>query len=157
MSYLSFRSKSFRKLITGEPSIVIYNGQINEQELKKQRFNINDLLEELRLNNYPDIGDIEVAVLETSGKLSVIPKTAARGVTVTDMGVMNPSLSGLNYNLVLNGVLNKSELKRSNKTYLWLCDELNKQGINRISDALLVSLNPDGKLFIQKKGGVTDE
>ena len=63
----------------------MYDGCINEAELKKLRFNINDLLEELRLNGCHDISDVAVAVLETSGKLSVIPKDKARPVTVEDL------------------------------------------------------------------------
>ena len=68
MSYLSLKSKNIRKFLSGEPSIVVYDGCINEAELKKLRFNINDLLEELRLNGCHDISDVAVAVLETSGK-----------------------------------------------------------------------------------------
>ncbi|MCD8391194.1 MAG: DUF421 domain-containing protein [Firmicutes bacterium] len=152
MSFISLKSRRFRKLITGEPSIVIYNGHINERELTKQRFNINDLLEELRLNNYPDISDIDVAILETSGKLSVIPKTDARNVTVADLAVQNPEKDGLSYSLILNGKLNDTELKRSNKTYMWLMEELNKRNITKIKDVFIASLNTSGQLFIQKRG-----
>lgn len=152
MSFWSLKSRMFRKLITGEPSIVIYNGHINERELTRQRFNINDLLEELRLNNYPDISDINVAILETSGKLSVIPKTSARGVTVSDLAIQNPQREGLCYSLILNGILNKNELIRAQKSYLWLVGELEKLGIKRIHDVFIASLNDDGELFVQKRG-----
>ena len=67
MSYMSLKSKKMRKFLSGEPSIVIYDGRINEKELTRLRFNINDLLEELRLNNCHDVSDVEVAVIETSG------------------------------------------------------------------------------------------
>ena len=95
MSYMSLRSRKMRTIISGEPSIVIYDGHINERELKKLRFNINDLLEELRLNNYHDISDVAVAVIETSGKLSVIPKEKARGVTGEDMAGKSKAHEGL--------------------------------------------------------------
>ena len=100
MSYMSLRSRKMRTIISGEPSIVIYDGHINERELKKLRFNINDLLEELRLNNYHDISDVAVAVIETSGKLSVIPKEKARGVTVEDMAGKSKAHEGLPLSLI---------------------------------------------------------
>lgn len=152
ISFASLKSNAFRKFISGEPSVVIYKGHINEKELNKQRFNIGDLLEELRLNGYPDISDIEAAILETGGKLSVIPKTEARNVTVADMEVKDPEYEGLSYSLILNGKINKSELNRCGKSYLWLTDELKKQSITKIQDVFIASLNTDGKLFIQKKG-----
>ena len=118
MSYMSLRSRKMRTIISGEPSIVIYDGHINERELKKLRFNINDLLEELRLNNYHDISDVAVAVIETSGKLSVIPKEKARGVTVEDMAGKSKAHEGLPCMLISDGKIDDEELKRGLKKSL---------------------------------------
>lgn len=150
MSFLSAKSKRIRKIVTGEPSIVIYDGHINEKELEKLRFNINDLLEELRLNNYHDISDINVAIIETSGKLSVIPKTSARAVTVEDMKLKNPPKDGLNRVLISNGKLDKAELKACQRTEKWLMGQLKVNGIEQIGDVFLATMNAEGELFLQK-------
>lgn len=151
MSYVSLKSKKMRKFLTGEPSIVIYDGRINERELGRLRFNINDLLGELRLNGCHDVSDVEVAVIETSGKLSVIPKSNARGVTVEDIEIKNPRREGLPCTLISDGSINQSELKRCGKTYGWLCNELEQQGIQSIKQVFIASLNAEGELYIQKK------
>ena len=153
MSYMSLRSRKMRTIISGEPSIVIYDGHINERELKKLRFNINDLLEELRLNNYHDISDVAVAVIETSGKLSVIPKEKARGVTVEDMAGKSKAHEGLPCMLISDGKIDDEELKRSKKSKKWLEKELEKNGIYDIKTVFIASLDAEGKLYLQKKRG----
>lgn len=152
MSFLTLKSKKARKFITGEPSVIIYNGHINEHEMERLRFNMNDLIEELRMNNYPNIADIEVAVLETNGQISIIPKPYARTVTVQDMGISNPSKEGLTYILISDGELNKNELKRCGKSEDWLKRELKKHGIDKINSVFIASFDMENKWFIQLKG-----
>lgn len=149
MAYISLKSKKARKIITGEPSILIYNGRINEAELRKQRFSLNDLLEQLRISGYPDLAEVDAAVLETNGQLSIIPKTAARAVTVGDFESVKKEI--LPYMLISDGELNRSELKRSGKSEKWLRNELKKRGIGDFGEVFAASLDLGGKLFIQKK------
>ena len=151
MSFLSLKSRRMRKIISGEPSIVIYDGKINEKELERLRFNINDLLAELRLNSCHDISDVEVAIIETSGKLSVIPKDTARGVTVEDMQNENIRRDGLPCTVIADGELNEKELMRSGKSRKWLDDKLRKNGIKDIKDVFMASVDAEGELFLQKK------
>ena len=151
MSYLSLKSKNIRKFLSGEPSIVVYDGCINEAELKKLRFNINDLLEELRLNGCHDISDVAVAVLETSGKLSVIPKDKARPVTVEDLQLENVH-DGLPCVIVSDGTLNEGELTRAKKDHIWLTKELKKRNIKDVKEIFVASLDAEDELFIQLKG-----
>lgn len=152
MSYLSLKSKKMRKFLSGEPSIIIYNGHINEGELARLRFNINDLLEELRLNNCHDVSDVQVAVVETSGKLSVIPKDTARAVTVEDLKLENVRHDGLPCTIVSDGTLNEHELVRAKKDPEWFNNEMKKRGINNIKDIFIASLDAENELFIQLKG-----
>ncbi len=152
MSFLSLKSKKMRKFLSGEPSIVIYDGHINEGELARLRFNINDLLEELRINNCHDVSDVEVAVVETSGKLSIIPKDSARSVTVEDINLKNVRHDGLPCTIVSDGTLNEHELKRAKKDYKWFEKEIKKRGINSISEIFIASLDAEDELFIQLKG-----
>lgn len=151
MSYLSLKSKRMRKLLSGEASIIIYDGQIDERELARLRFNINDLLEELRLNSCHDVSDVQVAVIETSGKLSVIPKDSARTATTKDLALKNLRHDGLPCTIVSDGVLDKRELERSGKDIKWFESEMKKRSINRIKDIFIASLDAEGELFIQLK------
>lgn len=152
MSFITLKSRTARRLITGEPSVVIYNGHINEHEMERLRFSTNDLLEELRMNNYPNVADVEVAVLETNGQLSVIPKTYARSVTVDDLDLKNAGQEGLPFMLVSDGEYNDEEITRSGKSREWVDDELKKRDIMNVKDVFIASLDPDKELFIQMKG-----
>lgn len=150
-SYISLKSKLVRKFIIGQPSVVIYDGKINEQELERLRFNLDDLLEELRLNGCHDISDVAVAVIETSGKLSVIPRDNARPVTVEDMQLTEVRHDGLPCTVIADGRLNEYELKRSGKTESELVNELKKRGANNISEVFIASIDAEGELFLQLK------
>ncbi len=150
-SYISLKSRTMRKFITGEPSVVIYNGKINEHELERLRFNLGDLLEELRLCGCCDISDVAVAVIETSGKLSVIPRESARPVTVEDMKLKSARKSELPCAVIEDGMLNNAELERSGMS----CDELmtliRKHGAERIKDVFFASVCTGTEPYIQLK------
>lgn len=135
MSYVSLKSKKMRKCITGEPSIVVYNGHINEQELKKLRFNLNDLMEQLRISGCPDISNVQAAVLETNGQLSVLEKK-------------KDASSKLPYMLISDGEINENELKRAGKNMKWLRENI-KHPYNEVFSAML---DGSGQLHVQKKG-----
>lgn len=152
MSYFSLKSKWVRSFLSGSPSIIIYDGHINEGELARLRFNINDLLEELRLNNCHDVSDVQVAVVETSGKLSVIPKDSARSATVEDLNLKKVRHDGLPCTIISDGTLNKNELARSGKDMRWLEGEMRNRGIKGIKDIFIASLDAEDELFIQLKG-----
>ena len=134
MSFVSLKSKTLRKYITGEPSIVVYKGHINEGELERLRFNLNDLMEQLRLSGCPDVSEVQVAVLETNGQLSVIEK--------------GKGPEELPYMLINDGEINKEELKRAGKNAEWL----KKQISMPIKDIFIASLDSSGKIYVQKKG-----
>lgn len=152
MSYFSVRNHRVRRLVSGEASVVIYNGHINERELKKLRFNISDLLEELRLNNIFDISDVNVAIIETSGKLSVIPKNYARGVTVGDLNLKNACYEGLSRLVVDCGAINEGELTKCGWDRRRLMSELEKQGITDVREVLMAVINAEGEMYMQRRG-----
>lgn len=153
LSFISLKSKWARRFLSGEPSIVIYDGTIIESELLRLRFNVNDLLSELRLNGCHDISDVAAAVVETGGKLSVIQKTGARGVTVDDLKREDIKKEGLPCIIISDGTLNKEELRRSGHSQAWLREELTSREIGSIKEVFLLSLNADEELYIQLKGG----
>lgn len=151
MAYLSLKSKTFRRIISGEPSILISNGRIDEKELRRQRFNLNDLLEQLRVGGYANISDVETAVLETNGQVSIIPKKDARNVTVHDLKLQNIKAEMLPCMIISDGILNESELSRSGKDKKWLTGELKKRNIENIKDVFVASFDINDGLYIQKK------
>lgn len=139
LSFIALKSKWARKVISGEPSIVIYNGKIIEKELRKLRFNLDDLISELRFNGSADIRDVEVAVVETSGKLSIIQKqNASAGENVPFM-------------VISDGSINEEEVKRSGRTISSIKNELEKQGIKSIKKVFIASISDDGSMFVQEK------
>ena len=85
ISFLSIKSESFKNFISGKPTILIENGKLNIKELAKQRISSTDLLEQLRIENCPSISDVDYAILESNGQLSIIPKAQNRPVTPKDM------------------------------------------------------------------------
>lgn len=151
LSYLGLKSTKARQFLTGVPNIIIYNGQIMEKELRKLRFNINDLISELRLNGCFDISEVAVAVVETSGKLSIIEKQGAQPVVLDDLNGNTQKRDGLPYMLISDGKINKEELKRSGHSSAWLREEIQKCGIKNENEVFVASLNCADELFVQKK------
>ncbi len=150
MSYLSLKNRTARKILSGEPSIVIYNGHINEGELERLRFNMNDLLEQLRISNYPDISDVECAVMETNGKLSIIPKSSARGVTLSDLKIKEDEFK-LQHLILSDGKANEKELAKIGKNKEWLKKELDKSKLTE-ADVFFAIYDYKKGLILQKKG-----
>lgn len=149
-SLIQLKSEKIRSLINGEPSILIEKGKIDFQELKNQRFNINDLMEELRLQGYYDLENIEYAILETSGQLSIIPKTGESPVTKKDLSLQFTQ-ERLPVTLILDGKINKKNLKLIKKDEKWLENNLKKDNINSYDELLIAILNSKGNLYYQKK------
>lgn len=88
ISFLSIKSEKFKNLVSGKPSILIEKGKLNIKELKKLRITSTDLLEQLRLANCPSLSDVEYAIMEANGQLTVIPKAEQKPLTPKDMGLM---------------------------------------------------------------------
>jgi uncharacterized membrane protein YcaP (DUF421 family) len=150
LSYISLKSVKARGVICGKPSVLIENSKILEAELNRIRYNINDLLEQLRLKNVPDIADVEFAILETSGQLSVILKSQKRPVQPQDLNI-SPESEVLPITLVIDGEMIKQNLEKANVEENWLKKELLKSGTNSIKQILFATLDSHGKLYYQIK------
>ena len=101
ISMINIKSLKAREIICGKPSILIYRGKINEKALKKERFTINELEERLRGNNVVNLGDVEYAILETSGQVTVIQKPEKR-TTIPEDFQIQPEYEGIPYDLVVD-------------------------------------------------------
>ncbi len=150
LSYISLKSERARGIICGTPSVLIENGKIVEKELSRIRYNINDLLEQLRSKNTPNIADVEFAILESGGQLSVIPKSQKRPLVPADMNIPT-AYEGLPITLIIDGYVFKNNLAKSNLNEDWLKSELKKFGVNSFKEVLFASLDTEGKLFYQVK------
>lgn len=150
LSVLTMKNEKARGLICGTPSILVEKGQIKESELKRLRLNLNDLMEQLRTKNYPDIADVEYAILETNGELSVIPKPEKRPVNPQDLQLAISPVS-FPVTLILDGKPNEKNIKKAGKETSWLMSELQKKGIRKMEDVLFATIQSDGTLFVQKK------
>lgn len=147
ISIINIKSTKAREIICGKPRILIYRGKIDEKALKKERFTINELEERLRDNNIFNIGDVEYAILETSGQVTVIPKPNKRTTTPEDFGI-EPKYEGIPYDLVVGGKVMYKNLEKIGKNYIWLQKQTQKFGI-KPEEALIVTLDGDNQFFCQ--------
>jgi uncharacterized membrane protein YcaP (DUF421 family) len=149
-SFAAQRSERVRAAVSGRPSILIKDGKIMESELRELHLNINDLLEQLRICGYQNISDVEFAVFETNGEVSVIPKSQCRPVQPRDLN-LDTVYEGLPHPLIVDGNVNYENLGKVNLDELWLKNELAKFGIADLKEVLFASLDTEGKLYFQPK------
>ena len=147
ISMLNMKSTKIREIICGKPSILIFRGKIDEEVLKRERFTINELEERLRDNNIFNIGDVEYAVLETSGQVTVIPKPNKRPATPEDFEI-EPQYEGIPYDLVVDGKIMYKNLEKLGKNYVWLQKQTEKFGI-KPEEALIVTIDGKNQFFCQ--------
>jgi uncharacterized membrane protein YcaP (DUF421 family) len=139
LAVVSLKNETVRELVDGKPSIIIDRGRIDEKEMRKQRYNFDDLLIQLREKDITRVSDVEFAILESSGKLSVIKKDSKN------------ERFNFPLPLVLDGKIQNEHLKRMNKTPEWIKDELRKLGFHEIKQISFCSLNKDGGLYVDIK------
>lgn len=149
ISTINLKSMKAREIICGKPRILVYRGKIDEKALKKERFTLNELQERLRDKNIVNISDVEYAILETNGQISVIEKPNKRNTIPEDFGI-NPEYEGLPYDLVVDGKIMTDNLKILGKEYSWLEKEVLKFGY-KPEEALIVTIDGKGQIFSQRR------
>lgn len=149
ISVINLKSIKAREIICGKPRILIYRGRIDEKALKKERFTINELEERLRGNNVVNLGDVEYAILETSGQVTVIQKPVKRNTIPEDFGIL-PEYEGIPYDLVVDGKVMHENLKAIGRDYNWLKKQVEKFKI-KPEQALIVTFDGKGQIFCQAK------
>ncbi len=157
---LTLRSRKLRLLFDGKPSIMIENGKLNRDEMKKQRYNLDDLLVQLRDKEAIRLADVEFAVLETNGKLSVIRKEqeqphSAKSSKSEGTPVSFPPgyrFEDLPVPLVMDGEVQEENLQLLGRNRFWLKKELRKHGVTDTKQVFLCTIDHRGRLFIDTKG-----
>ena len=149
ISIINMKSIRAREVICGKPTILVYRGKIDEKALKKERFTINELEERLRGNNVINLGDVEYAILETSGQVTVIQKPEKRNTIPEDFNIV-PEYEGIPYDLVVDGKIMDANLKALGKNREWLKKQVEKFKM-KPEEALVVTYDGKGQIFCQKK------
>jgi len=145
--YLSLNSVPFRKLVEGEPVVVIQNGKMFERNMGKLRLNADDLMSQLREKNIFDLSEVEFAIHEPHGKLSVLKKSQNSPITPKDLG-LNTNYKGVSSEIIRDGRIVEQNLRQNELTHEWLQNELAGRNITDIKEVFYASLSTDGKLFV---------
>lgn len=149
VSILTMKSIALRRFFMGTPTIMIEHGKIVQDSFKKVRFDINDMLEQCRINGYYDISDIEYAIVEANGELSILPSSDSRPVTIKDMNLKTQK-QGLCANVIIDGKIMYKNLKNINKTEEWLEKELKVRG-KKIDDIILATVDVNDKIIFYER------
>ncbi|MRH43008.1 DUF421 domain-containing protein [Aquibacillus halophilus] len=139
---ISLKSSRFRHWFEGKPSVIISRGKLDEHEMKKQGYNFDDLMQQLRGNGTKSVQDVEFAILETSGKLSVFEKSSEENPISPD-GYVLP--------LIVDGTVQKKALEKINKNEKWLKEQLENKGYNSMEAISFCTLDGKDKWFIDMK------
>lgn len=150
VSFITMKSITLRRFFIGTPTILIQNGKIIEKNLRKVNFDINDMLEECRGNGYFDISQIEYALMEANGKLSILLKGEYLPVTMKDMK-LKVEKQELVANVIIDGKIMRSNLENMKKDEKWLNQELKVKGYQTLNNILLGTLDNNDKLVIYER------
>ncbi|MCA0969964.1 DUF421 domain-containing protein [Halobacillus litoralis] len=137
-AWFSLKNQTFRNWFDGRPTVIVKHGAIDEHAMRKQRYNFNDLLLQLREHGIQQIGDVDYAILEPSGKLSVFEKE-------------EDGTSGYAVVLISDGHIEKSGLKNIDKDEEWLRSEVKKQGFDSPEEVSLCTINAEGEIQMDEK------
>lgn len=148
--YLQLKNLKFRKITEGEPVIVMHNGQILEDVMRKSRYHLDNLEGQLRDKDIFDFSEVEFAILESDGKLSVLKKSQNLPLTPADMNIAT-EYKGISTELIKDGKLIEQNLVQKNLTLDWLKTELKKQNVNNIKDVFYAAVNTKNSLYVSAK------
>ncbi len=145
--YLSLRSVPARKFIEGEPLVIIQNGKIYEKNMRKIRYNVDDLLMQLREKGVFNMSQVEFAIIEPHGQLSVLKKSQFLPVTPGDLNIPT-KYQGVSSEIIRDGKIVEQNLKQNSLSHEWLYNELAARNIRNIRNVFLASLSTDGNLYV---------
>lgn len=141
-SWFMMKSSKFRRMVCGKPVIIILNGIVQQQEMKKLRLTTEDLFEELREKDVFSLKDVAYAIVETNGRISIIKKPDREQPTAGMLGVAVPN-SGIEAVVISDGVISNASLQLCGKSQKWLEETLRGQNIN-VSDIFIMTANTNG-------------
>ena len=153
ISVLSMKSVGFRALICGRPSIIVENGKLHQREMAKNRFTVDELMEELRMKGITDISTVKYAILETNGQISVLPFADQKPPTAKDMAVA-PEEAGLPLVIINDGRVLDHNLKIRGYDQVWLNKQLRSHGVKKPEEVYLLTADELGRTYFAPKEAV---
>lgn len=150
LGIISLKSYKGRKIIDDEPTLVVRNGKIYEEGMKKARLNMDQLLWNLRKKNIFYLDEVALAFFETDGTISALKKSDKMPVTRTDMQIPSSS-RGLPQTFIIDGYLLENSLDSLGKDKAWVDSIMKTNGISDISEITVAQMDEKGKLYIDKK------
>ncbi len=151
LAYLSLHNIWVRKVFEGEATVVVENGKILEKHLGKLRLTTDDLISQLRSQGVFNVADVEFALFETNGSLSVQKKSQKQPLTPSDLNLPT-QYEGLPTNLIEDGIILVDALRSLNLSKAWLYHQLKKQNIQEVSQVSLAQLDTKGNLYVDLQG-----
>lgn len=150
LSVLTVKSIRIRSLLCGRPSIVIKDGKVLSKEMMRNRFTADELMEELRVSGFTDISKIKYAILETTGRLSVLPYSSEQPITPAQMKIECHE-GGLPIILINDGRVMQENLSSRGKNQIWLNEQLRSRGIHSPSEIFLLTLDESGSIYYSRQ------
>jgi uncharacterized membrane protein YcaP (DUF421 family) len=151
IAFLSLKSRTLRRWVEGEPSYVIKNGKLDREEMKRHRYNLDDLLLQLRQSRVTDVADVEFAILEPSGKLTVVEKKQEEAPSPNGSHAASIRYEGLPLPLIMDGKVQDQNLAKIGKTRFWLRREIQIRGAKDFKDVFFCSIDHRGNIFLDKR------
>ena len=147
---IAIKNRSARVLLEGKPVIFIKNGKIIEKNIERMHYNVAEVLAALRNKGISNLGDVEFALLEIDGKISVFKKSQSRPLTPMDLNVPT-QYEGLSSVIISDGKILQENLQENNLDRSWLDNKLKELGVDDVSRVFLASLATDGSLYVDLK------
>ncbi|HEX9026508.1 MAG TPA: DUF421 domain-containing protein [Clostridium sp.] len=150
ISEITLKNIKLRLLVNSEPLLIIDKGKVIYKNMKKARYNIGDLLMQLRVKDIFYITDVEIAILEPDGKLSVLKKSEHTTLTIEDMNIKKPK-TGMMVDIILDGNILSSHLQQIQKDENWVITQLKARNIDNIKDVVFAGIQADEQIYIVTK------
>jgi uncharacterized membrane protein YcaP (DUF421 family) len=149
LTWMTQKFNGVRKLMEGEPTIIVKKGRFQYRAMKKAKIDLNEALSLIRQQGYFSLREIDYAILETNGLVSVLPNAACAKPTREDLNLPAKEAE-LGTALILDGKLNPDNLREAGLNEAWLKRELAKQHVHRYEDVFYAEVLPNNQLYINK-------
>ena len=153
LSTVILKCPKIKKIFTSRPSVIISKGKINKKEMSKVRISVDELVSQIRQNGIFNLDEVDYAILEENGKISIIPKSRNRPPDISTLGIPDDD-SGVMHIIIADGVINNYNLELLNRDKTWVDRVLARHNIN-CKDVLCMTMNDAGRIFIAQNNGNT--
>jgi uncharacterized membrane protein YcaP (DUF421 family) len=147
LSVFTSKSIKVRRIVEGRPIVLLNNGELYTDNLKKAKIDVSELLVQCRVNGYFDVSKLQTAVLEGNGKISFLPKASDRPLTPADVN-LSPAQDYMVANVIIDGKIMQDNLKHTGNDEKWLHSQIKAQGADSVRDVLLATCDMDNKVTV---------